>query len=117
MPSFNDHFIENMTGKEVIFDVQPYEHGNGIITKMTPRMIKGREFCPHRGQMNIEYEVFDITIGVSEGRRVGALWGGVAVQGTIHDQAGKITHISGVTRGQIYQAVEKGQTIVIARCG
>lgn len=117
MPSLNGHFIENMTGKVISFDVQPYERGTGKIVKMTPRIIKVREHLPRRGTCLVEYEVYDIVVEVTEGRKVGALWGGVAVAGTVHDTAGKTAHISGCSHGDIYEATEKGRTIVQARCG
>lgn len=117
MPSMNGHFIENMTGKTVSFDVQPYERGTGKIVKMTPRIIKGREHLPGRGTCLVEYEVYDIEVDVAEGRKVGALWGGVAVSGTVHDTTGKTAHITGCSYGDIYQAAEKGRPIIQARCG
>ena len=117
MPSMNGHFIENMTGKVISFDVQPYERGTGRIVKMTPRIIKTREHIPGRGTCLVEYEVFDIAVEVSEGRSVGALYGGVPLATTVRDTAGKTTHISGCSYGDIYHAVENGRTVVQARCG
>lgn len=117
MPSFNDHLIENTVGKTISFDVQPYEGGTGEIVKMTPRMVKHTDRCPRRGKMIVEYEVYDLEIRVATGRKVGALWGGVAVPGTIHDTAGQIARVDGVTSGQIYEATAKGRPIIQARCG
>lgn len=113
----NGAFTKNMTGKIVKFDVQPYERGTGVIKAMRERTIKTRDFCPRRGNMNIEYICYDLEIEVTEGTATGALWGGVPVAGTIKDKAGKMTTIIGVNYGQIWSAVEKGETIVIARCG
>ncbi len=113
----NEHFAKNMTGKTVSFDVQPYERGTGVIRSITERRIKTTDYCPRRGKMIVEYDTFDLDIEVTEGSATGALWGGVAVAGTVKDKVGQMTHIMGVNRGQIYAAVEKGETIVIARCG
>ena len=115
--ALNEAFASNMTGKTVSFDVQPYERGTGIIRKLTERRVKTTKFCPHNGRMIVEYDCFDLEVEVTEGSSTGALWGGVPVNGTVKDKAGETAFITGVTYGQIYNAVTNGQTIVIARCG
>jgi hypothetical protein len=115
--SINEHFANNMTGKTVKFDVQPYERGTGVIKNIIERPIRVKDFCPNRGGIMVDYMTFDLEIEVSEGSKTGALYGGVPVRGTIKDIVGTMTFISGVSYGQIYRAVDKGETIVIARCG
>jgi hypothetical protein len=117
MMSLNGWLEGSIIGKTVKFDVQPYERGTGIIRKASARRIKTNDYCPRRGYMLIEYDTFDLEIEVIEGSSTGALWGGVPVASTIKNKAGKMTHISGVSKGQIYNAIEEGETIVIARCG
>lgn len=117
MDNVNGHFAKNMTGKTVKFDVQPYERGTGIIKNMIERAVRVKEFCPRRGNVMVDYVTYDLEIEVIEGSATGALWGGVPVAGTVKDKAGTMTFISGVNYGVIYRAVEKGETIVIARCG
>ncbi|WLJ71080.1 hypothetical protein [Sphingomonas phage Kimi] len=115
--SINGHFAQNMTGKTVKFDVQPYERGTGVIKNMIERSIRVKDFCPRRGTVMVEYVTYDLEIEVVEGSKTGALYGGVPVKGTVKDAAGSMTFISGVNYGDIYRAVEKGETIIIARCG
>lgn len=117
MPSFNEHFIENMIGKTISFDVQPYEHGTGVIQSMKPRMIKTNKFDRHYGNTNVEYEVFDINVLLEQGTKIGALYCGVPVQGSVKDTAGKTSTINGVTYGEVCDAVQKGRCIIQARCG
>lgn len=116
MPSFNGHFIENMTGKTVSFDVQPYEGGTGTIESMTPRMIDTVEYLPGRGKCAIRYECYDLAIRVTEGSKNGAFYCGVPVS-KAKDTAGQLAYISGIRYGQIERAVNHGETIIIARCG
>lgn len=118
MPTFlNEHFAENMLGKRVSFAVQPYSSGTGTIAKITPRMVEHKDFQSERGGVWVRYETYDLDIACEDGREVGALICGVPVRSTIDDLAGRTHSIAGVSRGQIYRAVEKGETIVIARCG
>lgn len=117
MPSFNEHFIENMTGGTVKFDVQPYERGEGVIKSIKPRMVDTVDHCPRRGKMAVKYECYDLEVEVVEGSKTGALYGGVPVAGTTRDQAGKTTWIYGVGYGELRKAVKEGETIVQARCG
>lgn len=117
MPSFNEHFIENMTGKTISFDVQPYERGTGKIAKMTPRMVEHVEYLPRRGKAIVKYEVYDIEVEVEAGSKTGALWGGVPVNGTVKDTAGKVAFVTGCTYDDIRLAATEGKTIVQARCG
>lgn len=115
--AMNEAFIPNMTGKEISFDVQPYQRGKGIMSKITGRKITVSEFNSNQGRTLVTYEVFDVEVSVSEGRLNGALSCGVPVPGTIHDLAGKTVTLIGVDFGQIYRATSEGKTIVIARCG
>ena len=114
--SLNENFAPNMTGKRVKYDVQPYSHGEGVITKITPRKITVTEFLPGRGKAIITYEVFDLHILVEEGSRCGVFWGGVPVA-RFKSTTGNTEFISGVTYGQIHDAVSKHRPIVISRCG
>lgn len=116
MPSLNEYFAENMTGKEIAFSVQPYRNGKGTITEVKPRIVKTREFTMPRGTCNVEYEVFDLTVTVSEGSEIGAFWGGVPVSKP-RDLAGQKTTLSGVTYGELSRAVKDKQPIIIAVCG
>lgn len=113
----NEHFIPNMTGKRVRFDVQPYERGVGTIVKITGREIKTTDFCPRRGRIDVTYECFDLEIEVEEGSKTGALYGGVPVRGTVHDTSGKLAFVAGVNYGELARAVNNGETIVKATCG
>lgn len=113
----NEAFCDNMMGKRVSFDVQPYYCGSGTIQSIKPRRVKVTEFLPDRGRTVMEYECFDVSIAVDEGTSVGALSCGVPMQGTVRDMAGTSLPISGLSYGQVYRAVEKGQTIVQVRCG
>ena len=117
MPSMNDHFIENMIGQRISYDVQPYSRGTGVIAEMHPRIIKDRVWDGRKGRMNIEYEVYDIVVAVESGSHTGALTCGVPVPGTTRDEAGKKTTIIGVDYGQAHDAAVNGKTIIIARCG
>lgn len=113
----NEAFAENMTGKTVSFDVQPYEHGRGTITKVTPRQVKAREFSAENGTKFVTYECFDLEIAVDEGSHTGALLCGVPVRDTVKSTAGQVRTVIGVSYGQLYRAVEKCELIVRVCCG
>lgn len=115
MPSRNEYFAENMTGKTISFNVQPYRHGKAVITKITPRVVKVSEFEPRRGRVLVEYEVFDLELDMLEGKETRSLIGGVP-QGW-HDLAGKTETLTGITFSQLWEAAEKGVTIIQAICG
>ena len=115
--SVNEAFAENMVGMKVRFDVQPYCHGVGIISKCTPRVITAKRFMMDLGRVEITYEVFDVVVNVLRGARVGALSAGVPVPGTIHDMIGRPYDLTGLTFGELSDATRRGKTIVIARCG
>jgi hypothetical protein len=112
----NEHFVPNMTGKRVSFQVQPYEHGVGTLTKITPRKITTREFLPGRGRAEVTYEVFDLDVLVEEGAHCGAFYCGVPVSG-FKPTNGQTRRVTGVTYGEIVAAVNEDKTIIIARCG
>lgn len=113
----NGHFIQNMIGKTVSFDVQPYRHGKGTIAAIKAREVTVTRFQAPNGQTTMTYDVFDVTIDCEEGRSVGALWGGVPVQGTVRTMAGTQTQIVGVSYFDLYDAAEKGKIIVQVCCG
>lgn len=115
--SMNESFADNMVGKTVKYDVQPYYRGEGVLTKVTPRIIKTSQYMLPYGRVEMTYECFDCEILVSAGSSTGALLAGVPLPGTIHDTKGKTETLIGVGYNQLWQAVDKGQTIVIARCG
>jgi hypothetical protein len=117
MPSMNEYFAENMMGKTVKYDVQPYSRGTGTIKSIGVRRIKASQWLMPYGRTNVEYEVFDLTLDVIEGSSTGALSAGVPVPGTVHSTNGKTESVTGVTYSDLYEAAEKGKTIVIARCG
>lgn len=112
----NEYFADNMIGKVVKFDVQPYNRGTMKLTSVRERDITVTEFNMERGQQTVTYSTFDIEGEVIEGSATGALWGGRPVSSKAM-VCGSTFSITGVSRGQIYRAVEKGETIVIARCG
>jgi hypothetical protein len=116
MPSLNDHFIENMIGKTLKFDMQPYERGVGTIKSMTPRIVKDKKFDSHYGYMLVEYEVYDVVISIDQGSSTGALLSCVPVRGTTRDTAGSEAHIS-ATYGEINNAIQFDRVLIQARCG
>lgn len=116
MHSINEAFATNMTGKEVEYDVQPYYRGRMLITKVEPRLIKQvPEFHPEKGRTFVTYECFDIEGTVIKGSETPSLVAGVPTSHRVTD--GQTVRIVGVGYGQLYRAVEKGQTIVKASCG
>ena len=117
MPSMNEYFAENMMGKTIRYDVQPYSRGTGVIKSIGVRRIKTSRWQMPYGRTNVEYEVFDLTVDVVEGSSTGALSAGVPVPGTVRDTAGKTESLTGVGYETLHDAVHKGTTIVIARCG
>jgi len=111
--SINESFAQNITGKTISFQFQPYGGGTGKITKATPRLIEGvKDFCSLRGNVYSTYEVFDLEIEMDSGSWTGALWGGVAVQGTTRDLAGKTETLNSVRYGELRDAVVNGKTII-----
>lgn len=112
----NEAFATNMTGKEIDFDVQPYSRGRMLITKVTPRTVKNASgFDIEKGRTYTTYECFDIEGTVIEGSETPALICGVPMS---HNKLNGKTHsVIGVSFGQLYRAVEKGQTIVKVCCG
>lgn len=119
MPSFlSEHFCENMTGKTVEFDCQPYMNGKGTITKIDIRMVENVKVRdPERGTMLVKYEVYDLEIACSEGTYVGARNAGVPSPSSIRDIAGTTERVTGVSYRQLYEACINGKTIVQAYCG
>ena len=116
--SMNECFADNMLGKTVKFDVQPYSHGQGVLSKVTPRrIIVSNKFMLPYGQVVLTYEVFDLEVTVTSGTSVGALSAGVPVPGTIRKTDGKVEHLIGVSYEKLYDAVNRGFTIIIATCG
>lgn len=111
--SINENFVQNITGKIISFEFQPYGGGTGKITKVTPRLIEGvKGFCPLRGNVYSTYEVYDLEIEMDSGSWTGALWGGMAVQGTTRDLAGKTETLNSVRYGELWDAVNKGKTVI-----
>lgn len=109
----NEAFATNMTGKEVNYDVQPYYRGKMLITKVTPRTVKNASgFDAEHGRTYTTYECFDIEGTVIEGSE-GGNWGG----GSCKKTTGQKVNVVGVSFGQLYRAVEKGQTIIKVCCG
>lgn len=113
----NEHFAINMVGKEISFDVQPYTHGRMKITDIIERDVTVREFNGRRGTQTVTYSVFDIVGEMIEGMNVGALIAGVPVHSTIKNITGKSYTLIGVTYGELWEAAEKGKTIVKVCCG
>jgi hypothetical protein len=113
----NESFAANMVGKVVSFDVQPYEFGTGEIVAVREREVTVTQFMAPYGRTTLTYDTFDIDVKVSEGRKVGALYGGVAVQSTVKDTAGSVATISGVSYFDLHDAAIKGKRIIQARCG
>ena len=115
--SINEHFAKNMTGKTISYEFQPYERATGNIVKCTPRMIENvSDFCPRRGRVYSSYEVFDLEIEIESGSRTGALWGGVAVQGTTRDLAGTTQRLTSCRYGELLDAVKNGEKIIKVAC-
>lgn len=116
--SLNEAFSTNVLGKQIAYDIQPYERAKGVIVGCTPRRIKGvKQHCPINGTMLVDYECFDLEVEVEEGSATGALWGGVPVSGTTKGIEGQKRSVTGVSYGQLRRAAFEGDTIVIARCG
>lgn len=111
----NDHFAANMTGKPLRFDVQPFERGHGIIRKVTPRRASMKDF-DRRGRILVEYEVFDVEVEVVEGQRFGGFSCGVPIS-PARPTKGEMVTLSGLLYLDLWNAVDKGLTVVIARCG
>ena len=117
MPSMNEYFAENMLGKIVKYDVQPYRRGTGTIKSIGVRRIKTKQHILPYGRVNIEYEVFDLILDVIDGSSTGALSAGVPVPGTIRSTTGKTESVTGVGYSDLYEATHNGRTIVISTCG
>lgn len=112
----NESFAQNMTGQTIAFDVQPYRSGKGTTTAVVPRRIKVAEFDPEKGRTLVEYEAFDVTVQVAEGREFGGFSCGVPIS-PARDLAGQTVQLVGVRYGDLLRAVRDARTIVIARCG
>src|SRR5687768_16646784 len=112
----NEAFATNMTGKEVSYDVQPYYRGRMLITKITPRTVKNVSgFDAEKGRTYTTYECFDVEGTVISGSETPALIGGVPISHKKTD--GQQVVVTGCSFGQVYRAVEKGETIVKVCCG
>lgn len=113
----NEHFATNMTGQMIGFAVQPYNSGHGVTKQVTPRRVVAANcFDPELGRTNVEYEVFDIIVTVTEGSEVAGLYCGVPISKP-RDLAGTDVLLQGVRYGALLRAVRDGQRIIIARCG
>lgn len=114
----NEAFAKNTIGKTIKFDVQPYAHGEMVITKIIERKVENvKIFDKEKGGMLVSYNVFDIEGEVIEGREVGALICGVPVQNTVKSLAGRTYRLVGVSRGKLYEAAWNGKEIVQICCG
>lgn len=109
--SLNESFAKNIIGRTVKFDIQPSARGTGIIKNAVERPIRIKEFCENRGNIIVDYLVYDIEVEVAQGSQTGALYGGATVMDSVKSTSGTTTTITGIT----YGAINSGE-IVVARC-
>lgn len=111
----NEAFVDNIIGKEIAFDIQPYTRGRGKIVAVAVRPFAHQERHALYGNVTIQGEVYDLEVEMTEGSHNGAFSCGVALS-PAKDISGQIERITGLSYEELRHGIT-GKTIVIARCG